>query len=97
MPMTTRFPLHFRIWVIASGAVFAAAMGLQLFFSWTNYGDALLLISIISLPSLHIGLTVWLRRCVLKRKAIKALVSVACYLLTIYGIWMICWTYSLRR
>ena len=92
MQKSARFPLLFRIWVIASGAVFTVAIGLQLFFSRTDYGflynEALLYTCLISCVSLLISLTVWLRRYVLKLRALKALVSVACVFFSFVGTWV---------
>ena len=91
MKKSARFPLPYRIWIITSGAVFAAAMGLELFFSETGYGflydNELLLVCFVSFAVLLIGLTVWLCRRVLKRDAIKVLVSVACGLLAYHCLW----------
>jgi len=97
MQKSTRFPLHFRIWLIASGAVFAVSAGLLVFFDRTDYGflysDALRWVCFISFIVLFTGLTVWLCRCVFKRKVIHALVSVACVLLALA--WSFGWLFGI--
>jgi len=94
MKKSVRFPLHFRIWLIASGAVFAVSIGLQLFFSRMNYGfiynNALLLVCYVSFGVLLTGLTVWLCRRVLKRQAMQVLVWVAFALILYYLVWLGC-------
>ena len=85
-----RFPLLYRIWIITSGAVFAVAMGLQLFFSWTKYGvlynETLLWTCLGSFIVLIVGLTVWLCRHVYKRKASMASTVAGCVLLSLLGV-----------
>jgi hypothetical protein len=74
-----------RVWLIASGAVFAISMGLLVFFDMTDYGflynGALLWVCYVSFIVLLMGLAVWLCGRLQKRKVRKALASVACALL----------------
>jgi len=67
--------------------VFVAAMGVQLFFSWTNYGflynEVLLWICLVNSIILLVGLTVWRCRYFFWR---KALTVIACVLLSLFAI-----------
>lgn len=86
MKQSARFPLPYRIWIGASGGIFAIAFGLQLFFSLTDYGflhnEVLLWFCMDSFIILLVGLTVWLcHRRVYKRVFMVA----ACVLLILVG------------
>jgi len=84
---SSRFPLVYRVWIAASGAVFAAALGLQLFFSLTAYGflysEVPLWLCLGSFISLLVGLTIWLCRCVFKKAAGKILAAATGALLSL--------------
>ena len=79
----------YSLWVTGAGTVFALAMGAQLFFSRTDYGflynEALIWLCWGSFANLLVVLTVWLCRRVIKRRAAKALVSVACAVLSLFA------------
>jgi len=91
MQKSTCSPLLFRIWVFTSGAVFAVSVGIQSFFSLTDYGflynGALLLVCFVSFFALLIGLTMWLCERFYKREVPMIATVVACALLSIVGIW----------
>ena len=85
--MKDHFPLPYRLWIITSSVVFVLAMAAQIFFSRTAYGfiynGALLWLCMASFISLAVGLALWLCRCVLDRKSLKALTRAACALLCV--------------
>jgi len=97
MKQPARFPLPYRIWIGASGGVFAVALGLQLFLSLTDYGflnDYLLLVCLISFISLLVSLTVLLCRRVFKRVWAKVIASILCVWLLQGGVFFLCMFFS---
>jgi len=90
MQTNTRFPLFYRIWLIASGSVFAVSMGLNEFFIRSDYGFlynyALLWVCFVSFLSLLVSLTAWLCRRVWKRKVLKILIVITCVLCSLLGL-----------
>ena len=97
MKQSARFPLPYRIWIGASGGVFAVTLGLPLFLSRTGYGflnGYLLWVCLISFISLLVSLTVLLCHRVFKRVWAKVIASILCVWLSTNGIFLLCIFFS---